>query len=60
MGAYQTSIRGMRLQLSELRIEDSQAPKIRLENWEVKSKEGWEEIARVMHHKDLAYISGII
>ena len=53
---YQASIRGIRLRLVELQVEDSQARKIKAE----KLGGNWEDSNGILHHQSLPYICKII
>ena len=53
---YQASIRGMRLKLVELQVEDSQARKIRAE----KLGGNWKDSNKILHHHDRFYVPEII
>ena len=55
-GISQASIRGMRLRLVELQVEDSQARKIKAE----KLGENWQNSDKILHNQGLPYIPEII
>ena len=53
---YEASIRGMRLRLVELQVEDGQARKIRAE----KLGKNWQDSSRILHHQGPLYVLEII
>ncbi len=56
-GAYQASVRGIRLRLPELQAEDQLVGRVRKQGL----KDGWEEDAdRLLHHQGLPYVPEVI